>query len=226
MAAATAPSAALVRAARAELERIGRALAAVDRRREAMRAELAALDGEAATLLERRRLLAELTGTDDDASPALRAVPARLLRGRDLRRVAARLLWEGQRDAEIQYRDWLDRVLAAGYAIGGKDPAATFLTNVRDCPAVVRGSRPGYYRLDPATRADVARSIAEAQAELRDVSAVLAQPVDGLADRVRRDELRSHRATLSTRLRRLEADLTELDAIFGDTQPSHESEAA
>jgi hypothetical protein len=213
MAIATAPSAALIRAARAEQDRIARALVALDRRREALRAQLATLDGEAAALVERRRLLAELTGAESDqpASPALLAVPARMLKGRELRRVAARLLWQAEGDGEIQYRDWFDRVLAAGYAIGGKDPTATFLTNVRDCPAVVRGSRPGFYRLDPAARADTARSLAEAQAELRDVAAVLARPADSLTNR---DQLRSHRTTLTTRLRRLEADLAELDAIF------------
>jgi hypothetical protein len=224
MASATAPSAALVRAAHSEQERIGRALAALDRRREAMRAQLAALDDEAALLLERRRLLGELTGDGVAEPPALRAVPARLLKGRELRRVAARLLWETEREGEIQYRDWFDRVLAAGHAIGGKDPTATFLTNVRDSPAVVRGSRAGFYRLEPAARAEVAQALAEAQAELRDVASVLARPVDSVAERARRDELRAHRSALSTRLRRLEADLAELDAIFG--APSQESRAA
>jgi hypothetical protein len=105
-------------------------------------------------------------------------------------------------------------VLASGYAIGGKDPAASFLTNVRDSPAVVRGSRPGFYRLDPESRTAVAQALAEAEAELRDVVDVLARPARDPAERTRRDELRQHRGRLSARVRSLEADVAELHAIF------------
>jgi hypothetical protein len=97
-------------------------------------------------------LLAELAPAADPSAgaPSLRPVPATLRKGHDLRRVAARLLWQTERTGEMQYREWLDRVLAAVHAVGGKDATASLLTNVRDPPAVVRGSRPGFYRLDPS----------------------------------------------------------------------------
>ena len=219
MTTAPTPSASLVRAARAEDERIARALAGLDRRREALNSQLAELDVEAAVLRERQGLLRRLTG-DRDAPEAggraLRAVATKLLKGRELRRVAAGLLWRTEGGAEIQYRDWLERVLASGYAIAGKDPAASFLTNVRDSPAVVHGSRPGFYRLDPVRRVAVVQQLAEAQAELRDVVDVLARPSVDADDRARRDELRAHRTRLTARVRSLEADVAELDAIFAD----------
>jgi hypothetical protein len=123
------------------------------------------------------------------------------------------VLWESEGTAEIQYRDWFELVLAQGCAVSGKDPAASFLTNIRDSPAVVRGSRPGFYRLDPARRAAVAQQLAEAQAELRDVVDVLARPATSSGERER---LREHRTRLTARERRLEADVAELEAIFGD----------
>jgi hypothetical protein len=107
-------------------------------------------------------------------------------------------------------------MLAAGYAVGGKDPAAAFLTNVRDSPAVVRGDRSGFYRLEPGSRAEVAQALAEAQAELRDLVDVLARPNGADRGGAQRAELRAHRARLTSRIRRLEADLGELDAIFED----------
>lgn len=207
------PSASLIRAARAETERIERVLAELDQRRQALHAQLAALDDETAVLLERRELLGRLTGEGAETTVGETRPLRRLVKGRDLRRVAGRVLWQSEGSGEIQYRDWFERVLAGGYAVSGKDPAASFLTNVRDSPAVVRGSRPGFYRLDPARRAAVAQELAEAQAELRDVVDVLARAT---TEPARRDALRDHRGRLSARVRRLEADLAELEAIFGD----------
>ena len=74
--------------------------------------------------------------------------PRRAIKGAELRRVAGQLLWTAQRERGIHYREWFERVIAEGYAIGGKDPVASFLTNIRDSPAVIRGSTQGHYMLD------------------------------------------------------------------------------
>jgi len=213
---ARSPSPALLRAAQAESERIDRALAVLGQRRAALAAQIAELDAEAAALHERLDLLAQLGGVRD--APAASAAPApaaRALKGRDLRRIAGRLLWDAQAEAEIHYREWFERILHAGYAVGGKDPAASFLTNVRDSRAVVRGSRAGYYRLDAASRGRLAGELAEARAELADVAGVIERSGYGGEGRQRLDDLRAHRDRLAQRVRRLEAEAEELEAIFG-----------
>jgi hypothetical protein len=210
------PSAALIRAAEAEDERIRRALDTLDRRREALRGELAQLDRESERLHERRRALALAVGEEPDTAPKSSSREINTLRGRALRRVAGNLLWRSEGDHEIHYREWFERVLAAGFAVGGRDPGASFLTNVRNSPAVVRGARPGYYRLDPERRDRRREEIAEVRAELEDLGATLlrAREDPGLRDRV--EDLRTHRSHLDQKLRRLETDLIELDEIFAE----------
>jgi len=71
------------------------------------------------------------------------------IRGQRLRAVAVDLLRQkkgiGQ---EVHYRDWYALVLEAGLRVAGKDPLATFLTQIARAPEVesVR-PRSGLYRL-------------------------------------------------------------------------------
>jgi hypothetical protein len=136
------------------------------------------------------------------------------IRGRNLRRVAGQLLWSWQGAEQIHYREWFERVLSDGYAIGGKDPAASFLTNVRDSPAVVRGTAQGFYRLDPSSRERIAREINEAEAELADVRQSIdrAYAASAPPDSVR--TLRAHRDRLSQQIKHLKADLEEVRYVF------------
>jgi hypothetical protein len=71
------------------------------------------------------------------------------LRGQRLREVAVEVLetqWGADRD--IHYREWFDLVQAEGYKIGGKDPLATFLSQVHRADEVEgMGHRSGRYRL-------------------------------------------------------------------------------
>ena len=71
------------------------------------------------------------------------------LRGRRLREIAVELLRKRRQPGEIvHYREWYDLVLAAGIRVAGKDPLATFLTQVSQAPEVrsVR-HRSGLYQL-------------------------------------------------------------------------------
>lgn len=214
--AAPSPSPALVRAAGQEAQRLQRAIASVERQRTDLQAQLAALDEQLRQLRERERLLQLLVGDAATNAPTARAAiyAGKLLKGRALRRVAGRLLWQQLGDHEVHYREWLERVLAAGYAVGGQDPAATFLTNMRDSPAVVRGERSGFYRLAPHRREEIMQQVAEAQAELADVTRQLDRCRADRALGADVDALRKHRDDLTARLRRLEADHEELAAIF------------
>jgi hypothetical protein len=124
---------------------------------------------------------------------------------------------------EIYYREWFEQLVQAGYTVGGRDPLASFLTNVRDSPAVVRGQTQGYYRLDP-TRVDaVARDLAEAEAELADLEQSLHRArTDHDATAIER--LREHRGKLTAAIKRLEAQRDELAAVFNDDadhKPQH-----
>lgn len=108
-------------------------------------------------------------------------------------------------------------MLAAGYAVAGKDPAASFLTNIRDSPAVRRGSSSGQYRIDPQALARTRQAHAEALAELEDLENRIAGITrDALAEPPRPgelEELREHRQALKAQLRRLELEADEVAAI-------------
>jgi hypothetical protein len=224
------PSAALVRTARSEIDRIERALSTIEQRRAALHGLLAELDEEAESYAQRRRLLEELVyveqvtptaATGDTARPRRRAV-----KGAELRRVAGRLLWTAQRDQEIHYREWFERVIAEGYAVGGKDPAASFLTNIRDSPAVQRGSSPGHYRLDPTSTDRVAQQIGEVQAELADLERSIERAYADAEQHRSIAALREHRDRLNQNLKRLEAKMSELQYIFGEEPATPDADAS
>jgi hypothetical protein len=71
------------------------------------------------------------------------------LRGERLRDVAAEVVWRHFRAGDVvHYKQWFDLVVADGYQIGGKNPAATFLTQVARVASVKRvGRRSGLYEL-------------------------------------------------------------------------------
>jgi septal ring factor EnvC (AmiA/AmiB activator) len=223
MASPALPSAALLRTARSELARIERAMIRIQQRRSALLGQLAQLDEEAEGYNRRKRLLEELAyvehavPTPATVSPAGR--PARgAIKGRELRRVAGQLLWSTQREREIHYREWFEFVLEAGYAVGGKDPLASFLTNIRDSPAVRRGSAQGRYRLDPESLETIAQQIAETQAELADVERSIAR-TDASTEQRTVDALHGHRGELTQSLRGLDGKMAELRHIFGSDAP-------
>jgi DNA repair exonuclease SbcCD ATPase subunit len=224
MATPASPSAALVRTARSEIERIDRAIATIEQRRAALLGQLAGLDAEAEGYARRRSLLEELVyveravPTSAIATPEART-PRRAIKGAELRRVAGRLLWATQRGGEIHYREWFERVIAEGYAIGGKDPVASFLTNIRDSPAVIRGSTQGHYRLDQGALDGVARQIEETQAELADVEQSIERAYASAAEQRTIESLREHRDSLRQALKRLQGKMRELKYVF-DEKPA------
>jgi hypothetical protein len=71
------------------------------------------------------------------------------LGGQRLEQIAVELLrTERQFGEAIHYKEWFDLVRRAGHEIGGKDPKATFLAQLRRSQAVEAvGRRSGLYRL-------------------------------------------------------------------------------
>jgi hypothetical protein len=90
------------------------------------------------------RELGELLGLD----PQLRIeqLDARL-RGQRLQEIAVRVLCERHpEDEPIHYKRWYALLREAGYAVGGKDPLATFLASISRSPLVRSvGRRSGLY---------------------------------------------------------------------------------
>ena len=75
------------------------------------------------------------------------------LRGQRLREVAAKVVWQHFSEGDVvHYRQWFDLVIADGHRIGGRNPAATFLTQVARVTTVERvGRRSGLYKLKAAS---------------------------------------------------------------------------
>lgn len=74
------------------------------------------------------------------------------LRGHRLREIAVELLRQREGlGAVVHYREWYDLLLESGLRVAGKDPVATFLTQIARAPGVesVR-PRSGLYRLRAA----------------------------------------------------------------------------
>lgn len=228
MATAPSPSAALVRTARNEIDRVERQMSMIEQRREALRAQLADVEAEIETYARRKRLLEELLVVEGaepvtEAAGRVRAAPARqALKGVELRRVAGRHLWNAQGEQEVGYREWFERLVAAGYAIGGKDPLASFLTNIRDSPAVIRGSRQGYYRLDPASSEPLEQQLSEIEAELADVERSINLAYAGEDESAQLDALRQHRTELRQAAKRAKAKLAEVRYVFQDVRSGGE----
>jgi hypothetical protein len=71
------------------------------------------------------------------------------LRGQRLQEVAVQVLAERHGLGEpVHYKHWYGLLRAAGYAVGGKDPLATFLASVSRAPRIrAIGQRSGLYLL-------------------------------------------------------------------------------
>lgn len=74
------------------------------------------------------------------------------LRGQRLREVAIRVLKRRKgRSATVHYKEWYALLVEEGHRVAGKDPVATFLTQVSRAPEVEQvGRRSGLYRLTVA----------------------------------------------------------------------------
>lgn len=211
-----APSATLRRAAERERARLERARRKLTAKRESLHEELARLDAELDKLGDRERLLGELvpdTPTADTASrdetTASGSAGGRVLKGAAIRERAARAYYLAHGpDKALHYRRWFELLIAEGVEIAGKDPIATFLTNLGRSPVVVRGDEPGSYAIDPTAPDRLRGKLAELQAELRDLTDVIARQVTPT------DQLRDHRAQLTSQIRQLEGHIAEAQRVL------------
>jgi hypothetical protein len=135
------------------------------------------LAAEAERLEARVRHLDELLGR----APQLRLdLQTQTLRGQQLREEAVRILIEKRGIRQpIHYREWYGLLRDQGLVAAGKDPMATFLTQITRSPLVERVDG-GVYQVDPATVYQRARNeLAEATRELTAAEETLAHVADG-----------------------------------------------
>lgn len=124
----------------------------VDELREQARRIRELADAVEADLAASTRLLHQLDEMLGDA-PQLSMTPSdETLRGQRLRDVAIQVLKRHRGDAAaMHYREWYELVVHEGHRIAGKDPVATFLTQVSRAPEIEPvGRRSGLYRLRAA----------------------------------------------------------------------------
>lgn len=225
-----APSATLRRAAERERQRLERARRKLTAKRESLHDELARLDSELDKLGDRERLLGELvpdtpaTATADRDEASASPADGHVLKGAAIRERAARAYYLAHGpDKALHYRRWFELLIAEGVEIAGKDPIATFLTNLGRSPVVVRGDEPGSYAIDPTAPDRLRGKLGELQAELRDLTDVIARQVTPT------DQLRDHRAQLTSQIRQLEGHIAEAQRVLAppveDTGEAGEPEA-
>lgn len=135
-----------------------------------------------------------------------------VLRGARIREAAVRVL-AANADAEVpvHYRDWFQLLIAQGFMPAGKDPLATFLTQVGRSPVVKRSTASGMYVLD----LNFARRARERLAQL----AVQASEVQDLSPSPTVEEIataRERRAQLAGEMRETERQLEEALRSLGE----------
>jgi hypothetical protein len=217
-----------VRAATAERAELARHRERLLAAKTTLREELDRIEASLSEIEDRDALLARLAGPGTaPRSPTREGVLAngplagasseRLLRGPAIRRAAVRvLLDEPDRPEALHYRDWYERLVAAGYAVAGKDSLAVFLTQISRSPVISRGTQTGVYSLDPHAPKRIRQRLAELHATLRSLPSTPEVTTDLAAIRARRAELTSDIA-------RTERALEEAEALLGPAQHLHQA---
>jgi hypothetical protein len=131
---------------RREQAALAEQVAELVRRTQIHRGVLEQLEIELAT---QQRLLREIEELMD-LRPQLRIERLdRQVRGQRLQEIAVEVLRKRAPDGRpVHYREWFSYLRTEGYEVGGRDPLATFLTQVSRAEGVERvGERRGLYRV-------------------------------------------------------------------------------
>lgn len=176
------PSRRIQAAAVAEHERVERELRRLDLRQRELAAELATVQAARAELEHQRHALNhfahkhEPSPGNQRAGGRLRALQepeiaapngTAVLKGASIRETAVRVLAaKHEPESPVHYRDWFELLTAQGFIPGGKDPLATFLTQISRSPVVKRTTTAGVYVLDHQFVARARQRLATLAAEL------------------------------------------------------------
>jgi hypothetical protein len=205
---------------------LSRQLGRLDSRIATLRHDLDDAERERDQLQARLELLERLAGP----SQHLRVVPSenapatssethmRLLRGAAIREFAVHvLLSSGTPLRPLHYQRWYELLRAEGFAAGGKDPLATFLTQLSRSPVVKRASRSGEYVID----FDAPQRLRAQVSDLRRKLSAVADGDSRSADAVAADSKR--RAELTRAVARAERNLEEALRLLNGTTPTNAS---
>jgi hypothetical protein len=220
-------------AATAERERVERELRRLDSREDGLARELEAIRATRRELERELSILERLSrdaraagvsrqadgmlGADGETRQARRlrvvSAPAHggetaneiALKGAQVRETAVRVLVAAaQADQAVHYRTWFELLRRRGYVPAGKDPLATFLTQIGRSPVVRRSTAPGVYSLDQAfpqrARADL-EQLRAALGETHETAGELS--VEGIA------RARKERAAINAKIEAAERSLAE-----------------
>jgi hypothetical protein len=225
------PSRRMRAAAASERERLERELARLRAREAELSAELDAVRAARTGLEHERHVLNHFTDQDEPprspgtAARRLRALPdagtpassngSTVLRGAAIREAAVRVLAaNSQPEAPVHYRDWFELLTSQGFMPAGKDPLATFLTQVGRSPVVQRTTTAGMYVLDlefPRRARVRLAKLTTALAETQETSPGVT--VEELA------AARERRAHLTAELQETERQLEEALRSLGEPGP-------
>jgi hypothetical protein len=214
------PSRRLQAAAAAERERLSRELDRLGLRERELAADLAQTRSRRAELENEFDMLNRFVEFDaaepppsGDASPRrLRAVPTpavdggeAVLKGVAIREAAVRVLLEHSGPGSAaHYRDWFELVTARGLIPAGKDPVATFLTQIGRSPVVKRSTAAGVYELDVEFPERARRQLADLAEEIAALD--ITSPRSSVQELA---SAREARAKLVVRQQQLERQLEE-----------------
>lgn len=161
--------------------------------------------GQRLSLDSTRRRMAPQDTPDGDGGHVL-------LRGAAIRQTAVRLLASSPEGlAAIHYRDWYAMVFHRGHVVAGKDPYATFLTQVTRSPAVRRGHASGTYVVDWNAPRRLRERIDELASQLR---ALQSLPANSSAEELHVG--RTQREQLTADIDRAQRDLEEVLRSLGE----------
>jgi hypothetical protein len=205
----------LVRAATAERRELSRHRARLISRLDDLRAELDQVERALVEVDERSGLLDRLapvelpegvapTGKERAVGSAGRVAEgpvAQILRGTAIRETAVRLLVRSS-DAHrpIHYRHLYELLRDSGFEVAGKDPLATFLTQLSRSPVMHKTTQAGIYELDFDASERLRRRLTELQADLRTVTGNPGATDDLAEIRERREQVLAEMAQIERAL--------------------------
>jgi hypothetical protein len=135
-----------------------------------------------------------------------------VLKGARIRETAVRVLAATpQADQAIHYRTWFELLEQQGFVPTGKDPLATFLTQIGRSPVVRRTTSAGLYTLDLNFPERARARLAQLHAELQ---AAHDLPADAGVDDITR--ARERRAAVSADIEATERALQEALRSLGE----------
>lgn len=221
------PSRRLAQAAAAERARLESELARAEQESAGLRKRIDDAERRASAIRTRLQLLDQL-GARVTRVPGRAARPRLVppetepangwLRGAAIRQAAVRMLAASPGpNRPIHYTDWLELLYAAGYAIPGRNPAATFLTQLGRSPVVARADKPGTYLLDPAAPVQLRERLMALNEELLALHHGQ-QVIEEIAS------ARDRRSELITEIARVERNLEEAIDAVGFEEPVEQTE--